>query len=228
MVRLTEVTMKKLLLLLPFLLVGCGSNQKSQTQKLEALAVQEDKIMGDSLPDWVSENETMADGRIYNVGYAEMSADKSEVHIKKAALMDAEVKLISEAPADFRVLTQNALVGAGIDSSEYMQIQTKLQELIGAGGFKTHESTCRKIIRYGETSNRVVRGCYQRASTSVSELRKAIFFTLSKKYGDGKAKRFDNLMEKELDKIDDQKRFDKTESLSNVTTKNSRVPASQE
>lgn len=168
-------------------------------------------MVGEKLPSWVTQEESIKDGRVYLVGYAEMSADKSEHYISKAALMDAEVKLISEAPSELRVVTQSSLTGAGIDSSEYMQIQTKLQEAIGVMGFKPHESTCRKMVRFGESKNSVTRACWHRASVSLSDLRQAYVLTMSKKYGDGKASKFDDLMKKEIETINNSRRFDNEE-----------------
>jgi hypothetical protein len=168
-------------------------------------------MIGEKLPEWIAQEESIKDGRLYLVGYSEMSADKSEHYISKAALMDAEVKLISEAPSEMRVITQNSLTGAGVDSSEYMQIQTKLQEVVGLMGFKSHESTCRKMLRFGESRNSVSRACWHRASVSLTDLRKAYHLTMQKKYGDAKATKFDDLMKKEIDTINNAKRFDSEE-----------------
>lgn len=174
-------------------------------------------MIGKDLPSWISQQESIKDDRVYLVGYAEMSADKSDHYVAKAALMDAEVKLISEAPAELRVLTQNSLTGAGIDSSEYMQIQTKLQEVIGLQGFKQHEHTCRKFVRYGESRTSITRGCWYQASVSVSELRKAYLMTMRAKYGNDKAHKFDDIMKQELEKINDNQRFN-NEKVSNVNS----------
>lgn len=188
-------------------LASCSSNSLSTKDK-ETLgdSVLEDKTIGDTLPSW-TKFEGIKDARLYGIGYSEMSLDRSEHYVSKAALMDAEVKLISDAPSDFRVLTQNALTGAGIESSDFMQIQTKLQEVIGATGFKAHETTCRKIIRYQESQSKVMRGCWYQVSVNVVDLKKAYQLTLEKKYGVGKAAKFDNLMNAELEKIDNNDRF---------------------
>lgn len=179
-------------------------------------------MIGKELPSWTSEQESFRDGRVYFVGYSEMSADKSDHHIAKAALMDAEVKLISEAPTEIRVITQNALKGAGVDSSEFVQIQTSLREVIGLSGAKPHESTCRKFVRYGESRNNITRACWHRASISQESLRKAYLMTMKAKYGDEKAHKFDDLMKDELKKINDNRRFDREERkpASNVNLHN--------
>jgi hypothetical protein len=169
-------------------------------------------MIGASLPSWISQVESIKDNRLHIVGYSEMSADRNEVYISKAALMDAEVKLINDAPTDFRVITQNALVSAGIDSSEFMQIQTKLTEVIALGGLKQGESTCRKWIRYGETRTSVMKGCWHQASASLVELRKAYLFTLQKKYGSEKAHKFDDVMKQELEKVNNHRRYDNEDS----------------
>ena len=178
-------------------------------------------MMGSPLPSWISQTESIKDNRLHITGYAEMSADRNEVYISKAALMDAEVKLINDAPTDFRVLTQNALVSAGIDSSEFMQIQTKLTEVLALGGLKQGEWTCRKWIRYGETRTSVMKGCWHQASASLTELRKAYLFTLQKKYGSEKAHKFDDLMKQELEKVNNHRRFDNEDSKA---SNSSRVP----
>lgn len=174
-------------------------------------------MVGDELPSWV-DRVGVDDGRVYIVGYSEMSADKSPHYVKKAALMDGEVRLLSDAPSDFRVLTQNALTGAGLESSEFFQIQTKLQEVFATEGFKGHQNTCRKIARYGETQVRVVRGCWYRVSADLVQLKKAYAFTLAKKYGAGRANKFQKLMEQEINNINNHKRFDDEKNSDDMST----------
>lgn len=203
--------MKVILIILAVTLFSCSSNLKSPNN--ESL-VKDDKMIGDSLPSWTSQDSDVKDGRLYLTGYSEMSADKNPTYISKAALMDAEVRLISDAPAEIRVVTQNALTGAGFDSSEFFQIQTKLQEVVGLMGFKSHESTCRKFIRYGETTSNVTRGCWMQASVSLIDLRKAYLMTMKLKYSEDKVTKFDDLMKQELEKINSIDRFNKKESKS--------------
>lgn len=164
-------------------------------------------MAGNALPSWTSKTHYVTNNRLHAVGYAEMSADKNSYYIAKAALMDAEAKLLSEAPTEMRIITQNALTGAGIDSSEFMQIQTKLQEVIGLTSLKPGEYTCRKFLRYGETSNRMTRACWYQSSVNVFEVKKAYTMTLRAKYGDQKANKFDNLMSDELKRINNKDRF---------------------
>jgi hypothetical protein len=195
--------------ILAILTTACATQTRTamiNSTNLEVLA-KEDETLGPDLPAWTQDNG-IQHNRVYVVGYAEMSANKSPYHVAKAALMDGEVQLLSEAPADVRILTQNALVGAEIDSSEYFQMQTKLQEVLGVQGFKQHENTCRKIVRYGETKIAVVRGCWYRVSASLLQLKKAYAFTLAKKYGVGKANQFKELMQQEINKINNQKRYE--------------------
>jgi hypothetical protein len=188
--------------------VSCATNKaKESEQNALANAEKEDKIVGSSLPPWVEESG-VRDGRLYEVGYAEFSLDKSEYYIKKAAEMDAEVKLLSDAPTDLRVITQNSLTGVGLDSSEYSQIQTSLKEVIGVTSLKSHRKTCRKIIRHLEDSSKPMRACWAESSVSMSDVRRAYQLTLQKKYGVGVANKFDDLMKSELDKINDNNRFD--------------------
>ncbi len=194
------------------LLAGCSSNSLSTKDK-ESLgaSVLEDKTLGDTVPAW-TKFEGIKESRLYGVGYAEMSLDKSEHYISKAALMDGEVKLISDSPSDFRVITQNALTGAGVESSDFVQIQTKLQEVIGATGFKSHEYTCRKIVRYQESQSKIMRGCWYQVSVNILDLKRAYQLTLEKKYGNAKAAKFGNLMSAEIDKINDNNRFPSSSS----------------
>jgi hypothetical protein len=199
------------LFLLVVIFASCSTNKvKESEQTAFSNAEREDKVIGAELPEWADQNG-IKDGRMYEVGYAELPLNKSEHFIKKAALMDAEVKLLSESPTDFRIITQNALTGAGIDSSEFYQIQTSLKEAIGVTSMKSHKSTCRKIVRNLESSSSVMRGCWYQASVGTDDLRRAYQLTLQKKYGVGKANKFDGLMKSELDKINDQGRFTATE-----------------
>ena len=150
------------------MIIGCASSNKQlqlQESNIDELS-RDDEIIGSSLPGW-TEDEGPQDGRLVVIGYAEMSANKAPHYIKKAAIMDGETSLLSDAPADFRILTQNALTGAGIDSSEFYQIQTKLQEVFAVTGLKRGKSTCRKIKRYGETKISLVRACWVQVSASI-------------------------------------------------------------
>ena len=205
--------MKTILILLATTLISCSSNLKAPNN--ESL-VSDDKMFGESLPSWTSQDADVKEGRLYLTGYSEMSADKNPTYISKAALMDAEIRLISDAPAEIRVVTQNALTGAGFDSSEFFQIQTKLQEVVGLMGFKTHESTCRKFIRYGETTSNVTRGCWMQASVSLSELRKAYLMTMKLKYSEDKVTKFDDLLKQELEKINTADRFNKKDNNESI------------
>jgi hypothetical protein len=65
------------------------------------------------------------------------------------------------------------------------------------------------MVRYLENSKKIMRSCWYRASLDVNELREAIKLTLAKKYGIGKANKFDEVMKKELEKIDDINLFEK-------------------
>ncbi len=191
------------IVMLSILITACASQtrQAKVGSKTSSALVKADEVIGDELPEW-TDKSGITDGRLYVVGYSEMSADKSPHYIKKAALMDGEVRLLSDAPSDFRVLTQNALKGAGVESSEFFQIQTKIQEVFAAEGIRDHESTCRKIARYGETQVRVVRGCWYRVSADVYKLKKAYMYTLAQKYGQEKSKKFDKLMDQEITKLE--------------------------
>ena len=203
------------------MIIGCASTNpqlKQVESNIDELS-REDEVIGDSLPSWVEENG-IEDGRLNVVGYSEMSADKSPHYIKKVALMDGETKLLSDAPSDFRILTQNALTGAGIDSSEFYQIQTKLQEVFAVTGFKTNKATCRKIKRYGETKISLVRGCWVQVSASVIKLQQAYANTLAIKYGQGQVNQFKNLMNQELNKINNHRRYDNEMEHSNQTSDN--------
>lgn len=172
-------------------------------------------MIGDNLPGWTTKESRIENNRLYYIGFSEMSADKNDYYIAKAALMDAEVKLISVAPSDFRVLTQNVLTEAGMDSSAFNQIQTKLQELVGLTGVEPHQYTCRKFVKHGETTSRISKACWYEASVNLGELRKSISMTLRRKYGDEKATKFDDLMQKELDSINNLDRFNSKTEVKN-------------
>jgi len=192
--------------LLLMVLVGCSTNPIQRNiiaqQEIIEATIKEDKIIGDSLPSWTRKSG-IENGMVYVVGVAEFDANKSPFYIQKAAQMDAETKLLSDAPADFRVITQNAMTGVGIDSAEYYQVQTKLQEVIGLVGIKIDQDkiTCRKMIRYGNLSTRLTRVCYVQAFISAQQLAKAYKRTLALKFGEYKANEFKNLMNQELKQI---------------------------
>jgi hypothetical protein len=166
-------------------------------------------MIGQTLPVWTQKESRIENNKLYYIGFAEMSADRNDYYIAKAALMDAEVKLISVAPSDFRVLTQSTLNEAGMDSSAFNQIQTKLQEVVGLTSVEPHQYTCRKFIKHGSTSSRITKACWYEASVNLDDLRKAISMTLRRKYGDEKTSKFEDLMQKELDNINNLQRFDR-------------------
>lgn len=194
--------MKKLMIVFLLPLIACSTNKKSITyNESEDNSLNEDRMIGPDLPSWVLENEIVKGDRLFLVGNAEMSPDKSEYHIKKAAIMDGEIRLISDAPSKFRVISQSALNGAGVESSDFKQIQTKLQEAIGVIGLKNHDTTCRKFVRHGESRSFVIKSCWALVSTSISDLKRAYALTLERLYGIKTSAKFENLMEKEIEKI---------------------------
>lgn len=198
--------MKTLICLSLLLLVSCTTSpyrkQIEQQQEIVEDTIKQDKITGGDLPSWVYKNG-IENGHVYVVGKAEFDVNKSPFYVEKAAVMDGETRLISDAPSDFRVLTQNAITGAGIDSSEFYQIQTKLQEVVGLTGIKYHadKMECRKVIRYGIMSTAVTRACWTMVSVPLINLTKAYERTIALKFGTYKANRFMNQMQQELDKI---------------------------
>ena len=214
--------MKTLTMLLALMLVtSCATNHVKQAivaeQEVIEDTIKEDKIIGDSLPSWIHKSG-IENGMVYVVGKAEFGANKSPFYVEKAALMDAEIALFSDAPSDIRILTQNALTGAGIDSAEFYQIQTKLQEVVGVTGVR-HDSekvTCRKIIRYGELSSRLTRACWVQASIPVRELAKAYRRTLALKFGKYKANEFKDRMDDELKRINKNPLMEKRNETSNT------------
>lgn len=192
------------LILILVALSACSMSEK----KTDPDDIKEDRIVGEALPSWVDDNGIM-NGRLVAVGYSEMAISRSPMFVEKAALMDGETKLIADAPHDFRVITQNSLTGAGIESSEFVQVQTSLKEVLGVRGFKHHEKTCRKLVRYTlHNEQNVLRGCWYRVSADVAKLQEAYRFILAKKYGQGKADKFNDLMKQELKSINDHERFD--------------------
>lgn len=219
------------------LAISCSTNhvkhQIITEQEILEDTIKEDKIIGASLPSWIRKSG-IEHGTVYVVGKAEFSANKSPFYVEKAALMDAEMALFTDAPSDIRILTQNAMTGAGIDSAEFYQVQTKLQEVIGVTGIR-HDSekvACRKIIRYGELSTRIVRACWVQASIPVKELVKAYRRTLAMKFGDYKANEFKNLMNDELEKINNNPIRSRRETInsnssSNKNSKRTRLPSKQ-
>ena len=213
--------MKYIIIFLMIVIVGCSSNPmikqaEMQHDAIESL-VKEDRIIGDSLPDWVNKSG-IENGMVYVVGQAEFNVDKSPLYVRKAATMDAEVKLISDAPSDVRILTQNVLSGIGVDSSEFHQIQTKLQTVIGLNGIKINQEkmTCRKIVRYGSMSAYVVRSCWVQASVPLNKLMKAYQRTLQMKFGEYKARQFGKLADKELNRIMNGGKDEKPNTVINV------------
>ena len=129
--------MKMIMILLFLVLVGCSSNDLVNKTLFEREAIedmtQEDKIIGDTLPSWVNKSG-VENGQSYAVGNAEFSADANPAYVKRAAIMLAAGKVVSDAPTDFRILAQSAMTGAGIDDNEFFEIQTKLKEVVGLSG----------------------------------------------------------------------------------------------
>lgn len=222
--------MKSLMMLLSLLLIlaSCGTSslqkQVLEQQELYEETIKEDRMIGGDLPSWVRKSG-IEHGVVYVVGKAEFSANKSPFYVEKAAMMDADMALFADAPTDIRIITQNALVGAGIDSSEFYQIQTKLQEVVGVTGIRHDEKkvVCRKFIRYGELSTRKTRACWAQAAISVSQLMKAYQRTLALKFGEYKANEFKDLMNEELKKVNNNPltRRRRNETSSQTNTRNS-------
>ncbi len=208
--------------------VACSSNKVRDKAmgKREAIedTIKEDKYVGGEPPLWTQE-EGISNGILYVVGYAEFGTNKSPYYVRKASIMDAETRLLSDSPADFRIITQNAITGAGMDSSEYYQIQTKLQEVIGITGIKQDrkKSVCKKIIRYGNFDTTTRRGCWSRVHIKVSELKKAYARTLAFKYGADKVNKFQKLMDKELETVDKGSLYNKKKIAGPGVIKKSKI-----
>jgi len=198
-------TVIKIMILTTF--ISCGTTNRnteaiSSQQEMIEEVTKEDKMIGPVLPSWTRKSG-IANGMVYAIGKAEFDVNKSEYYVEKAATMDGEIKLLTDAPSDVRVLTQNALTGAGIDSAEFFQIQTKLQEVVGLTGIRHSEEhiTCRKMIRYDDMFARVTRSCWVQVSIPLKELVVAYRRTLALKFGTYKANEFKDLMMDQIDKI---------------------------
>jgi len=229
-----------IILLLATMFASCATNYRQQLvenqQELIEDTVKEDKIIGGELPSWTNKSG-IENGIIYVVGKAEMDANKSEFFIEKAALMQAEMNLLTDAPTDVRILTQNALTGSGIDSSEFYQIQTKLQEVVGLTGIRhsSERTVCRKVIRYGNLGANLTRSCWVQVQIRAKDLVKAYERTLALKFGTFKANQFKNLMEKEINKINNNHLMGVKNENNNVNISNNvrtsnlrtRLPATQ-
>jgi hypothetical protein len=212
------------------LVTSCATNyvrdQIVTEQEVIEDTIKKDKIIGGDLPSWIKKSG-IENGMVYVVGKAEFGANKSPFYVEKAAAMDAEMSLFSDAPTDVRMLTQNALTGTGIDSAEFYQIQTKLQEVVGVTGIKldSEKVVCRKIIRYGELSSRLTRACWVQAHIPVKELVKAYRRTLALKFGKYKANEFKDRMNDELKRINKnplmEKRNEKANTLSTGSSNSS-------
>lgn len=173
-------------------------------------------------------------GKIYAVGYAEMSADRSPHYVSRAASVDAERQILSDAPADFRIVAQNAMHGAGVDSADFHEITTSLREVFAVQSIRSEASECRRYIRYGETQDRMLNACWVKVSANASSLREAYRRTLAIKYGIGTANKFDSLMEDELERINDHRRYSDDQDINHSDINNvrdqspaSRMPASE-
>lgn len=208
--------------LIAILVSSCASNLNKQviTDKQEMIedTIKEDKIIGSDVPSWTRKSG-VENGMVYVVGSAEFDANHSPLYVEKAAVMDGEIRLLSDAPTDVRVLTQNALTGVGVNSSEFFQIQTKLQEVIGLTGVRHNQEkvVCRKVIRYGNLNTQLNRICWAQVSVSVRNLMKAYQRTLAMKFGVFKANKFKNIMDDELKRINNNKLLRKDKTNENTT-----------
>ena len=109
---------------------------------------------------------------MYTVGVAETTADNNYNVVKRMAILNGETSLLSKAPADFRIATQNSMNSVNVDENIFSEIQSKVQEAIGVEGFK-HDRTkmaCRKVLRYKETRTNLNKICWVRVGIPVSKL----------------------------------------------------------
>ena len=189
---------------------ACSSGKKTMLgdQRVEVEeSVKEDKIHGDPLPDWANASG-IENGRVFTVGVASFPAEKAQILVEKAALLDGETKLLSDAPTDFRSLAQSSLNSSTSTTVEFSQIDTRLKTVKGLTGIKYHDDklTCRKIVRYGTYATVIDRQCWAMVSVPIQSLKAAYERTIQELYGDKTAEKFSTRMDEELKKIDGNKK----------------------
>ena len=200
--------MKKLfvLILLLCLIQSCASSKKQEHRDAISEMVQSDRYVdeAENLPDLSRFKIGMHGNRLYARGEAELSIKNSRSTVERAAIMDGETKLLSEAPSDFRILTQNALTSAGVDANEFYQIQTKIQTVVGLTGinYDARKTMCKKLIKNDGYDTSVSRTCWIQVHIPLSELVKAYRRTLALKFGQSVGDEFKKKMDNELKKLD--------------------------
>jgi len=193
-----------IMLFLISLIVSCTSNPAKRVlinqQELVEDLIKEDKIIGKELPKWISQSG-IEKGIVYSVGKIEFDIKLNETYAEEAAMMDAEMKLLSDAPTDVRILAQKSLNEIGLNNSSFYEIQTKLKEVMGVSGIKKDISkvTCRKVIRYNVYETKLNRICWAQVQVPFNNLMEAYKRTIALKYGESKARLFKNKVNQELD-----------------------------
>jgi len=165
-------------------------------------ALKEDKFSSVP-PQWINESGVRG-GLVYTVGVAEASANSLENTVKRMAILNGETSLMSKAPADFRIATQNSMNSVNVDENVFTEIQSKIQEVLGVEGFKHDKAktACRKVLRYGETEAHLNRICWVRIAIPVNKMARAFERTMAMKFGEKVSEAFKKKLDDELKKAD--------------------------
>ena len=185
---------------------ACATSEKQEYRDAVSEMVEADRYVDEdeNLPDLSRFKIGMSNGRVYSRGEAELPINNSRSTVERAAIMDGETKLLSEAPSDFRILTQNALTSAGVDAGEFYQIQSKIQTVVGVTGisYDARKTMCKKLIKNDGFETNVSRVCWVQVHIPLNELIKAYKRTLALKFGQNVAEQFKAKMDNEVKKLE--------------------------
>jgi spore germination protein YaaH len=190
-------SMKTIILTLLFTIMfySCSST-KNQSSSIGNLA-EEDKMIGDELPDWVDFEGTKS-GKIYAIGEAEFSTSKKESLVKRAAQHNAKMRIVSRMPTDYKQVVQNSLSSASDGEFNTFELSSGALDGLTTVSVSRKYTTCRKIIRNTGADKKVNRICYSRAEVPLKDFNKAVERTIKRKYGEKIEKKFSEIMDQKV------------------------------
>jgi len=120
------------------------------------------------------------------VGIAVYPANANEGLIRKAAIVDGKMKLVTSGPTEFKSMVQRATGNALGYTGDFHQIETSVSEVSRLEGIKQRDADveCKNVVEPTQDGTfRNNKECRAIVSVPFTELRKAFDYTLEKKYG---------------------------------------------